>query len=125
MDGFQLLDSLEFDNHCILYQQIDPVAALQLDAIVNTRHALFRLDPQTVPNHLELKARSIRRFQQPRTEPAMNRDRRADDLIRDFVDVHPRTRHKKNRALHLHHRLGCPRRIGNGRCGTSHASKRR
>ena len=81
------LDRLDFDDHRVFDEQIDSVAAVERLTSVDQRKRLLSFDVQPTVEQFEGEARFVRRFEQARAELAMNRDRRADDLVGQRVQT--------------------------------------
>jgi hypothetical protein len=79
VDGKDFLDSLQFDNHGILHEQINPVTDIESNFIINHRETYLRQRFHAALSKLVGKAGFISRFQQAGTERAVNLHGGCDD----------------------------------------------
>lgn len=82
----QPLDGLDLDDDKILDDQIDAIARVEGDSLIDNRYNPLNDIPQAARCQLVLEAWHIRRLQQPRTENPMDLDRGANDFASDGVE---------------------------------------
>ena len=81
MNRVKPVDSLQFNNDLVLYQQIQAMHPKPL-AFVQNRDFQLVFYRQTASFQFKTKSFFVKRFQQPWPEFAMNFNRPADDLFR-------------------------------------------
>jgi hypothetical protein len=79
MDGQQPVDCLDLHDEGILYDEVEPVAAIERDALITQRHGTLPLDPQPAKLQFVGQAQLVRGFEQPRPEVSMHLNARAED----------------------------------------------
>ncbi len=87
MDGGYMLKRLQFDDYFVIHQQIEPIAAFQVQPLVN--HGQRNLmDKGNTPNRqLAAQTFEIDRFQQSRPKLPMNLDRGPDNASCAWVPI--------------------------------------
>jgi hypothetical protein len=88
MDGSQALDGFEFDNDSTLDKQINSITAIEFYVLVDNRHRPLALYPKIPQVELFGKALFVCGLKQAGAEESMDFDRRAYDLVRDFIVRH-------------------------------------
>jgi hypothetical protein len=88
VNAFDSFDGFQFDDHRVVYEQIETVAAVHLDAPVNKRHRLLSLDGEPALHEVPHEASLVTGFQQPRTQLTMNLDSCTNDGSGYVVNVH-------------------------------------
>ena len=75
----ELLDGLQFHDHALINEQIDPQALVVEHAVVLERDSTVPLNMQSAPDQGTCEHGFIHRLQQPRAKIAMDLQRRIDD----------------------------------------------
>lgn len=81
VEGLQALDGLYLHDETVFYDEVQPVAALQLNSLVGDRHGLLPLENKPAKRKLVREAFLIRRFEQAGAKRAMHFDARADHAV--------------------------------------------
>ena len=88
VDGSEGINALDLDDHPSFDQEVDAVAAVELDAVVDNRKRDLALNAQAGFGEFVAQTHLIGGFEQARAESAVNSDRAADDLPRDGIIDH-------------------------------------
>ena len=81
MDGQQALDGLQLNDSMAVYEHVNPVAAVDGQALVGDADGSLSFEGQAAKMQLVAEARFVGRLEQPRPERSMHRDQRSDDLL--------------------------------------------
>ena len=84
MDRKNVFNAFDFDNHFILDQQIKPVAAIQLNALVLDRQRALPLKGDSLQVNFMAEAFFVCRFEEPGTKRPVDLDCCADYALREF-----------------------------------------
>ena len=84
MQGEQFFNRLQFDDDAIFDEVINPIASLEVDAVVRDRQADLVLKMQSVDAELVVKTRVVCALQHARAKRGVNLDRSIKD---SFCDV--------------------------------------
>jgi hypothetical protein len=87
VDRGELVHGLQLDDYTVFHEQIDPVADVDPDAVVQDRLDEFRQDLQAAFAKLVNKAALVCAFQKSRAKRGMNFHHGVDDLTRNLIDV--------------------------------------
>jgi hypothetical protein len=85
MDRQQFFHGFQFQDDFVLYEKIDLVAAIELQAFVIDGQVHLPLKAQSAQVKLMAKTLLVSRFQKPRTKVPMNLNRRPDNRTRPRV----------------------------------------
>jgi len=81
MNGEQLFNGLQLDDHEIFYKDIDPVAYFQVLVLIGNRHWDLTGRMQAYARQFEHQGFFISRFQESRTKMAVNFNSRANNHV--------------------------------------------
>ena len=91
MGGFHGMEpflGLAFDDDQLLDQQVGSETAIEFHFVVDERDRPLFFDAKSKLFELMCQTGAVRRFEESRTESAMNLDGCADDRRGEFIDVH-------------------------------------
>jgi hypothetical protein len=80
------LDGLQFDDHRVVYQQIDSKSTVKLKLLVPEWHLDLAFDVKAAFGEFVFKALFVDTLEQARAERLMNLKRGVDDDAGDLVD---------------------------------------
>src|SRR5437660_5609648 len=86
MDGEDSLDRLHFNNDRLFYDDIHSIGAFDRNALIRQGEWLLTFDRQSTVRQLVGKALLVRRFQETRSQLAVDGDRRTYDLVTECVE---------------------------------------
>jgi hypothetical protein len=81
MDGQEPIDSFDLDDDVVVYDEVEPVAAIERDPFVTQRHGPLPFDPASAKPKLVGHAKLVRGFEQARAEVTVHLDARANDNV--------------------------------------------
>ncbi|HKW73970.1 MAG TPA: hypothetical protein VJN64_00465 [Terriglobales bacterium] len=87
MNGCDLLDTFQFENHQIIYNHVDPVTRINANSLKNNRQFQLALNLKATFSQQMAEARSVSALQKPGTELRMDLHRCAYDAFGQRVDL--------------------------------------
>src|SRR6185436_19186018 len=89
MNGWCLFSGFDLNYDSILDQEIHLIATFQLHTLVGDGERNLALESETYDVQFVAKTLLINRFQKPWAQMPVNLNRSSDDLLGQFVFVHP------------------------------------
>src|SRR6266516_3582189 len=90
MDWKKRFDDFDFHDEIATYKQIDPIAAIEQEIFVTNRQRQLHLKRNARVRELTSQALPVGRFEQARSEVAMNLDCASNHLLRQLIKFHLR-----------------------------------
>lgn len=87
MDGENFLHRLHFDNDSILNQKVDPIPVVDPEVAGLDRHWNLPVEGQVLAAELICQAGLVDRLQEAWPEGSVNQDRRAEDGLRQAIQL--------------------------------------
>ena len=84
MDRVEAFDGFDLDDDARFHDQVDPVAAVEANVLVNHGNLPLAFEPDPSPPQFVGGTRLVRGLEQAGSEFAMHLDRRADDPLRQI-----------------------------------------
>jgi hypothetical protein len=84
VNGKKAFDGLPLEKNPVLHDDVKPVTAVHQEPFVLDAKRALALEPETSERELGAKTRLVGRFEESRTEGAMDFDESSDDYLRPF-----------------------------------------
>jgi hypothetical protein len=81
MNGKDFSDCLYFNDHGLVYDYVEAVAAVQLETAVSNRQSNLFLEPDSAQRQLPTETRLVRRLQKAWAKPTVDFDGRSHNVV--------------------------------------------
>ena len=106
VNRLQSVHRFEFQQDCILYHKVGAEPDLDRLTFVDKRNRTLPFEPQAARGKFMREAHFVGTLQEARAKGAMDLDRRTDNLIAQWVDIHSPSSFRPLRALRFNTPFG-------------------